>query len=405
MKHLETMTSHPRRNALALVLLGALAASGLAACSSEAAPAGAPPPPQVSVASVISEPVQRWDAFSGRVSAIESVELRPRVSGYIQRVAFAEGEEVRKGDLLFVIDPRPYRAALDQAQAQLDRARSEAAHAAAQDARAASLVEAKAISREDFESRHAASSQGKAAVRAAEAAVAAARLDLEFTEVRSPIDGRAGRVLVTAGNLAQADSTMLTTRGLPGSGVRLLRSRRTRLPALRPARAPTTNAPSSRMPVQVGLASEDGFPACRHGGLRRQPGRSGHRHHPRTRARCRTRTACSRRACSRACSLAGAGTEQALLVDDKAVLTDQDRKYVYVLGEGNTAQRRDVVLGRDHRWPARDRPGPEAWRPGDRRMACRRSSCRACRLHPRQWPCVRPRRRKAWPSRPRADHH
>src|SRR5690606_543833 len=154
----------------------------VSACgSSEAAPGAGMPPPDVSVATVLSKPVHQWDSFNGRVTAVESVELRPRVSGYVQRVAFKEGQEVKKGDLLFVIDPRPYKAALDQASAQLQRARAEAKLAQAQDARAQTLIEAKAISREEFETRKAASAQGDAGVRAAEAAVAAARLDLQFT--------------------------------------------------------------------------------------------------------------------------------------------------------------------------------------------------------------------------------
>ncbi len=204
--------SFPRRPgaraaAAGLILLGAAL---LAACSGRAEP-GAPPPPEVSVAEVIARPVVEWDEYTGRVVAPETVELRPRVSGYVDRVAFEEGDAVRKGDLLFVIDPRPYRAALARAEAQLAQARSQARLAEAQNARARDLVAVSAISREDFESREAGASQAQAAVRAAEAAVASARLDLQFTEVRSPIDGRAGRALATVGNLATADVTALTT--------------------------------------------------------------------------------------------------------------------------------------------------------------------------------------------------
>jgi hypothetical protein len=158
-----------------------------------------PPAPEVSVATVVSKQVRQWDEFTGRVAAVETVELRPRVSGYVERVAFQEGQEVRKGDLLFAIDQRPYRAALESALAGLERARSEARLAQTQDVRAQALVEAKAISREEFDARRSATAQGNAAVRAAEAAVAAARLDLQFTEVRAPIDGRAGRAAVTEG--------------------------------------------------------------------------------------------------------------------------------------------------------------------------------------------------------------
>ena len=343
MKRLDAIAPQRRRHPFAAPLLGALAAAVLAACSSQAAPGGAPQAPQVSVASVLSEPVQRWDEFTGRVSAVDSVELRPRVSGYVQRVAFAEGQDVRKGDLLFVIDQRPYRAALDQAQAQLDRARSEASLAAAQDARASNLIAVQAISREDFESRRAASRQGTAAVRAAEAAVAAARLDLQFTEVRSPIDGRAGRVLVTTGNLAQADATLLTT--VVSQDPVYVDFEADERAWLRYGQHAGDGARAVvRNPVQVGLASEDGYP---HAGTvdsvdnQVDPGTGTIR----ARARVSNPDRVLMPGLFARVRLAGSGTAQALLVDDKAVLTDQDRKYVYVLGEGNTAQRRDVALG------------------------------------------------------------
>lgn len=340
MKHLETIA---QRHRLATPLLGLLAAALLAACGSEAAPSAAMSAPQVSVATVLSEPVQRWDEFTGRVSAVDSVELRPRVSGYVQRVAFVEGEDVRKGDLLYVIDPRPYRAALDQAQAQLERARSEASLAAAQNARARTLIEAKAISREDFEARTAASRQGNAAVRAAEAAVTAARLDLQFTEVRSPIDGRAGRVLVTAGNLAQADATLLTT--VVSQDPVYVDFEADERAWLRYGQQASDGAQAVvRNPVQVGLVSEDGYP---HAGTvasvdnQVDPGTGTIR----ARARVSNPDRVLMPGLFARVRLAGTGTAQALLVDDKAVLTDQDRKYLYVLGAGNTAQRRDVSLG------------------------------------------------------------
>jgi multidrug efflux system membrane fusion protein len=343
MKLPETSTTRRLLHAATHPLLaGVLAASVLAACSSQAAP-GAPQAPQVSVATVLSEPVQRWDEFTGRVSAVDSVELRPRVSGYVQRVAFAEGQEVRKGEVLFVIDPRPYRAALDQAQAQLERARSEASLAAAQDARAKVLIEAKAISREDFETRTAASRQGNAAVRAAEAAVAAARLDLQFTEVRSPIDGRAGRALVTAGNLAQADATLLTT--VVSQDPVYVDFEADERAWLRYAQlAGPDQRAIVRNPVQVGLASENGYP---HAGTVASVDNQVNPDTGTIRARARVPNPdrVLMPGLFARVRLAGSGTRQGLLVDDKAVLTDQDRKYVYVLGKGNTAQRRDVALG------------------------------------------------------------
>src|SRR5690348_14206650 len=160
-RHPEAPARAAARATRGLPPLSTLAASVLltaiiTACSSQAAPgAGAPTAPEVSVASVLTRPVHQWDEFTGRVAAVESVELRPRVSGYVERVAFKEGQDVRKGDLLFVIDQRPYRAALDRALAALERARSEARLAQAQDVRAQQLIEAQAISREEFETRKA----------------------------------------------------------------------------------------------------------------------------------------------------------------------------------------------------------------------------------------------------------
>jgi multidrug efflux system membrane fusion protein len=322
---------------LATLLLSAAIAFVVSACSSEAAPTdAAPPAPEVSVAQVLQRDVTQWNDVTGRVAAVETVELRPRVSGYIDRVAYREGDEVRRGQLLFVIDQRPYRAALAQAEANLERARSEARLARSQDARAQALIDAKAISREEFDTRKAATAQGDATVRAAEAAVSSARLDLQFTEVRSPIDGRAGRALVTTGNLAQADGTLLTT-----------------VVSLDPVhvyfesdeQAFLRDGTASQRHVRVGLADEKGYPhegivdfvdnqvdpatgTIRARAVLANPDR---RFTPGLFARVQ---------------LEGGARAKALLIDDKAVLTDQDRKYVYVLGKGNQAVRKDVVLGR-----------------------------------------------------------
>ena len=320
----------------------ALATSG---CSGQAsANPEAPQAPEVGVATVLPTQVRQWDEFSGRVAAIESVELRPRVSGYVQRVAYEEGSEVAKGDLLFVIDPRPYRAALDQAQAQLERARAEARLARTQHERAQSLVEARAISREEFETRRAGSAQGDAGVRAAEAAVAAARLDLQFTEIRSPVAGRAGRALVTAGNLAQADATLLTTVvSQDPVHVHFDADERAFLRYQALSRSGARDATSN--PVRVGLADEQGHP---HAGVvdfidNRIDSATGTVH---ARAVLPNPDRVFTPGLFARVQLEGSAEFDALLVDDKAVLTDQDRKYVYVLGEGDTAQRRDVTLGR-----------------------------------------------------------
>jgi len=314
------------------------------ACSSQAEPgAGMPPAPEVSVAQVLNKDVSRWDEFTGRVTAIETVDLRPRVSGYVQQVAYQEGQEVKKGDLLFVVDPRPYKARLAQAEADLERARAEARLAQMQDKRAQTLVEAKAISREEFETRRAASTQGDAAVRAAEAALDNARLDLQFTSVRSPINGRAGRALVTEGNLANADTTLLTTVVSQDPVFVYFESDeqsflRYQELARKGERAETKN------PVRVGLANEEGYP---HEGTvdfvdNQVDSSTGT---IRARAVLKNPDRMFTPGLYARVQLQGTGQFKAMLVDDKAVLTDQDRKYVYVLGEKNAATRKDIKLG------------------------------------------------------------
>ena len=155
--------------------------------------------------------MQQWDEYTGRISAIDTVELRPRASGYVQRVAYKEGQDVKRGDLMFQIDPRPYRAALDNAEAQLARAHVAQRLETIRNKRAQSLIEDNAISHEELDLRRAAQAQSAADVQVAEAAVATAKLNLSFTEVRAPVSGRASRALLTVGNLATADETLLTT--------------------------------------------------------------------------------------------------------------------------------------------------------------------------------------------------
>lgn len=319
----------------------------LAGCNSMAAPSkDAPAPPEVSVAEVLSRPVQQWDEFTGHTSAVETVELRPRISGYVDRVAYHEGDRVTKGQLLFAIDPRPYRAALQLAQANLERARSAAMLAASEARRAQTLVDAKAISRQEFDSRSAATAQSQATVHAAEAAVASARLDLQFTEVRSPINGRAGRARITAGNLAQADGTILTSVvSADPMYVYFDVDEQSFLHYGALARGGERHA--SGNPVHVGLADEAGFPhAATVDFLANSVD-------PATgtisaRAVLRNPDGVFTPGLFARVQLQGSGRFDAILIDDKAVLTDQDRKYVYVLGQNNTVVRKDVVLGRSH---------------------------------------------------------
>src|SRR6266403_2679655 len=192
--------------AVAMVVI----ATVIAACSNSQAEAP-PLPPEVDAAQVVTKSVRQWDEFTGRIAAIGAVDIRPRVSGYIDRIAFKEGDMVKAGDLLFVIDPRPYRAAYGSAVAQLERARASAQLAEAQYKRAEALIKTATISVDTYDTRNAALGQTSADVHAAEAARATAKLNLDFTEVRSPIAGRVSRALLTLGNLVQADQTVLTS--------------------------------------------------------------------------------------------------------------------------------------------------------------------------------------------------
>ena len=211
MGSLSLRTRFASSRAIFLFLLLMALLTGCEAKSEEAASASPPPPPEVEVAEVTAQPVVLSESFTGRVEAAETVELRSRVSGYIQEVAFEEGELVEQGDLLFLIDPRPYQARVNAAQADLAQARSQQAQAGSEAERARVLLGRQAISQEVHDQRQSALSNSRAMVDAAEAALQTAELDLEYTRITAPVSGRVGRAMVTRGNLANADQSLLTT--------------------------------------------------------------------------------------------------------------------------------------------------------------------------------------------------
>jgi membrane fusion protein, multidrug efflux system len=332
------------------VIIGAVLAGPLAGCSGEAAnDQMMPPPPGVSVASVLVRKVSQWDEFTGRVEAVESVELRPRVSGFIERVNYVEGHEVAKGDVLFEIDPRGYRATLARAEAELEHARVQELLARTELERARRLVESKTISTGEFDQRRAAHAQTEAMVRAAQAVVDVAALDLEFTKVRAPIAGRTGRALVTAGNLVSTEpgATLLTTIvSLDPVYVYFEGDEQTYLRYKAMGRSgQRAGGRVARYPVRIGLAGEDGHP---HEG--ELDFVDNHVDPATGTIRARALVPNGERILTpglfaRVLLLAGNPFE-AMLIDDKAVLTDQDRKYVYVVGEDGLAMRRDIRTGR-----------------------------------------------------------
>ena len=173
-------------------------------------PAPAPPPAVVTVAKPVARRIVEHSEYTGRLAAIQNVEVRPRVSGYINEIAFKDGALVKKGDLLFVIDPRPYQAALDQSAGQLKQAQAQKELSDRNFARAQTLQETKVSSKEEFDQAATNRNQGDAQVATAQAAVDAAKLNLDFTRITSPIDGRVSREQVTVGNLVASDTTVLT---------------------------------------------------------------------------------------------------------------------------------------------------------------------------------------------------
>src|SRR5690606_3949535 len=190
-------------------ILAPIAALSLVACSGEAQDA-APPPPSVTVSQPLVQQVRDWDDYVGRFEAVQSVEVRPRATGYLQQVHFTDGQFVRAGQPLFTIDARPSRAALEQARAQLARAEAMLANARTELARSETLAASQAASQEEVEQRRAAVRAGVAEVNAARANVEAQQLQVGFTTVRAPISGRVSERLVDVGNSVIADQTILT---------------------------------------------------------------------------------------------------------------------------------------------------------------------------------------------------
>lgn len=334
----------PSRARLLVLGLGLL----VTACA-KASPAALPP--EVTVASVIDKPVSESDEFTGHFEAVQSVEVRPRVTGFIQRLAFSEGATVRQGDPLFLIDPRPYEADVARAQAVLEQARTRQALAQQELERAKQLAATQAISREELDGRTSGAAEGGAAVRAAEAAVRTARLNLEWTTVRAPIAGRVGRAEITAGNLVQAGppagSLLTTIVSLDPIYVyfdtdeQLYLKNATAFTALR-------SVPGARQaprPVLIGLANEADFP--HHGTLdfvdnrvdatagtirvRAVVPNASHLFAPGLFARVR---------------LGSGRMQRASLIQDQAIGTDQDRKFVLVLKRDSTVEYRAITVGR-----------------------------------------------------------
>jgi len=339
---------------LAISIAVSMALAGCARNEAATPQAQAMPAPQVSVAEVVSKPVTEFDEFTGRITPVERVEIRPRVSGYIASVNFKEGHEVRKGDVLFVIDQRPYQAELKHAQAQLAQAVTQRALAKSERERASKLLNLHAISQEEFDTRVSGSEQADANVEAAQAAVDTAQLNLTFTEIRAPISGLVSRAEVTAGNLVSSGQTLLTTLvSIDPVYVEFQGDERVYLKYAELARKAKQDKQSTDGvsdlraggdPLWIGLANEEGYPhqgklvfldnaldaatgTIRVRGLLDNHDRG---FTPGLFARVK---------------ITGSKPYNAVLIKDSAVGTDQSVKYAFVVDKENKVEYRAIKLG------------------------------------------------------------
>lgn len=312
-------------------------------------PAAAAMIPQVPVAEVIIRTITPTAEFTGFLAAPKSVELRSRVSGAIDAVSVPEGSLVKKGQMLFQIDPRPFQVALDTASAQLRQAEVLASQAQSDFNRAERLVASGAVSRKTYDDAVSRRNERQAQVQAAQAAVAAAKLDLSFARVTAPISGRVDRILVTEGNLVTGGSTgaasLLTTIvSVDPVYAYFDVDEATYLQFVRGARPDRAAKDKGRWPVQVALTTDKGFP---HQGeldfLSNQVDRSSGT--VRARAVVRNPDGLLAPGLFARAKVATGSARETVLIDDQAVGTDQGRNYVLILGAENKVQYRPVELG------------------------------------------------------------
>ena len=308
----------------------------------------APAPPAANV--VVARPLERkivdWDDFVGHFEAVNSVDIHPRVSGYLQSINFRDGQMVRTGDLLFVIDPRPYQALLDQARGQEAHAIAAESDAKVELVRAQKLFAAGAVSEQEFQTRLATQQQAAADVVAAKAAVEAAALNLGYTRVTSPIDGRTSDRRVSIGNLVTQDTTVLTNVTdldpirfiFDGAESLYLKYQQLGKSGLRPESRYYPNPVEIRLQDQSDYVIKgqmdfvDNALDTNSGTIRGRaqisnpkllltPGMFGH------------------------LRLLGSGVYEGLLVPDDAVTTQQSDQIIYIVGRGNRIEQRKITTG------------------------------------------------------------
>jgi RND family efflux transporter MFP subunit len=311
-----------------------LAGCGAAAQTTQAAA----PPAAVEVAPVTFKELRQWDDFTGRIEPVDNVALHPRVAGEIIAAPFAEGARVHKGQLLFQIDPRPFQAEVDRLRAQVERARAKAQIAVSDSGRAQRLLAAEAISRQESERLASEAQSAQADLQAAQAALRAAELNLSFTRVTSPIDGRVSRALITRGNLVNPTDLLTTVVSDNPIYASFNTDEQTYLKYAEAQRGGDN-------PVYIGLMTEDGFP-----------------HRGRLQFIDNALDARSGTISGRAILDNASGTftpglfarvrlvsdqaQTVALVPEQALGTDLGKRFVLVLGKGDKVEYRSVTLGR-----------------------------------------------------------
>src|SRR5438105_4692084 len=342
----ENFTIHSRFNFGPLIMVLAIA---LAGCGDKSAPQAAVAPPSVTIAQPTKRTVTDWDEFTGRFEAVEEVQVRARVGGFVTSVEFRDGAFVKTGDLLYVIDARPFEAVAEQADGQLSDARARAELAKRELDRALTLNQTQAVSDSIVDQRRQTLQAARAAEMQAEGALKAAKLNIEFTHVMAPITGRVSRHLVTPGNLVQGSeggATLLTSIVsldpiyiyFDVDEATYLRNSRLWFEGKRPSSRDTPN------PVEVTLTSET------------RPSHEGKMDFLDNRLDVSTGTLRSRAVIQNKdlsilpgqfgrVRIIGSSPYEALLLPDTAIATDQSRKIVFVVKDDNTVEAKPVTLG------------------------------------------------------------
>ncbi|WP_345738627.1 efflux RND transporter periplasmic adaptor subunit [Prosthecobacter algae] len=320
----------------------------LAACGKtpQAGPGGQMPPAPVTLAPVEQKALVEWEEFTGRVEPVEMVELRPRVAGYITEVHFQAGALVKKGDILFTIDQRPFQTKLRVATAEVQRAEASALAAKREYDRVSALLAAKAIAPEQGEMRESMFRQGEAALESAKATQHSAEIEMEHTEVKAPISGRISRAITTTGNYVTAGTTLLTTIVTVDPVyvyTDIDENSLLRLQALQRDKKLFTNS-EGKVPVELQLSNEKDFP------------HKGHIESFDNRLDASTGSMILRAVFSNTdgsltpglfarVRLPMTSEYPALLVDEKSILTDQAHKYVLGVDDKNISVYKPVVIG------------------------------------------------------------